>query len=68
MSDVLHEIMLIRVLSGGFSMLNYDAFRASTPVADPYPYAVTPNLMSPEAVAAAIRDYPKIDMGRLVPA
>jgi SM-20-related protein len=46
-------------------MLNYDAFKASTPVADPFPHAVTPNFMSPEAVAEAIRDYPKIDMGGL---
>jgi len=65
MSDALHEIMLLRFFSGVFSMLNYDAFKASTPVADPFPYAVTSNFMSPEAVADAIRDCPKIDMGGL---
>jgi SM-20-related protein len=46
-------------------MLNYDAFRASETKTDPFPYAVTPGLLSPETVAEAIRDYPRIDMGGL---
>jgi SM-20-related protein len=46
-------------------MLNYDAFRASETKTDPFPYAVTPGLLSPESVAEAIRDYPRIDMGGL---
>ena len=46
-------------------MLNYDAFRASATQTDPFPYSVTPGLLSPQAVVEAIRDYPKIDMGGL---
>jgi hypothetical protein len=46
-------------------MLNYDAFRASATQTDPFPYSVTPALLSPEDVAEAIQDYPKIDMGGL---
>ena len=46
-------------------MLNYDAFRASTPVSDPFPHAVTRGILSSEDIAAAIKDYPRIDMGGL---
>ncbi|MGO9427994.1 2OG-Fe(II) oxygenase [Rhodoblastus sp.] len=46
-------------------MLNYDAFRASPTQTDPFPYSVTPGLLPPQALAEAIRDYPRIDMGGL---
>jgi len=46
-------------------MLNYQALRASAVAADPFPHFVTPGLLSPDSVRAAIKDFPQIDMGGL---
>ena len=46
-------------------MLNYQAFRASEPHIDPFPYVVTPGFLGPVALARTIKDFPKIDMGGL---
>jgi SM-20-related protein len=46
-------------------MLNADALRASPVAREPFPYFVTPGLLSRENLAAAIRDFPRIDMGGL---
>ena len=46
-------------------MLNAAAFRASPVAIDPFPYFVTPNFLARADVDAAIRDFPRIDMGGL---
>ena len=46
-------------------MLDYQAFRASEPHTDPFPYVVTPAFLNPAALAQTIKDFPKIDMGGL---
>lgn len=46
-------------------MLNYEVFRAARVQTEPFRYVVTPGFLSPDDVAAAIRDFPKIDMGGL---
>ena len=47
--------------------LNLSALRSVPLVADPYPYAVIPDFLPPEALAEATRDFPKIDMAGLFP-
>lgn len=47
------------------SMLNYKAFQAAQVHRDPFPYLVTPGFLSPDNVAGAISDFPRIDMGGL---
>ena len=46
-------------------MLDCAALRASSVTTEPFPYFVTPHFLSREDVDAAIRDFPKIDMGGL---
>jgi len=46
-------------------MLDYQAFRASEPHSDPFPYVVTPTFLGPAALAQTIKDFPQIDMGGL---
>jgi len=46
-------------------MLNYQALRSAPVATDPFPYFVIPGLLAPADVNAAIRDFPKIDMGGL---
>ena len=46
-------------------MLDCAALRASAVATEPFPYFVTPNFLARDDVDAAIRDYPKIDMGGL---
>jgi len=46
-------------------MINFDALRASAVATEPFPYFVTPDVLSREDVDAAMRDFPRIDMGGL---
>jgi hypothetical protein len=46
-------------------MLDCAALRAASVATDPFPYFVTPHFLSREDVDAAIRAFPKIDMGGL---
>ncbi len=46
-------------------MLNLEAMRSAAVETDPFPYFVIPRLLAPADVDAAIKDFPKIDMGGL---
>lgn len=46
-------------------MLNYEAFRAARVHTEPFRYVVTPGFLTPDDADAAIKDFPKIDMGGL---
>ncbi len=46
-------------------MLNCAGLRASAVATDPFPFFVTPNFLAREDVDAAVRDFPRIDMGGL---
>ena len=46
-------------------MLNCEALRASKVATEPFPYFVTPDFLAKPDVTAAIKDFPKIDMGGL---
>ncbi len=66
MSDALHEIMLLRFFSGVFSMLNYDAFKASDAGRRSLSLCGDAEFhVARRRSPMAIRDYPKIDMGGL---
>ena len=46
-------------------MINFESLRASAVATEPFPYFVTPEVLSHEDVEAATRDFPRIDMGGL---
>jgi len=46
-------------------MINFEALRASAVATEPFPYFVTPDVLSREDMDAVMRDFPRIDMGGL---
>lgn len=49
-------------------LLDLDAFRRTPLATDPFDYVVVPNFIRPEGLAAALREFPRIDDAGLAPA
>ena len=47
--------------------IDFAALRQAQVSTDPYPHFVVPKILSDEAIAAAIKDYPDIDMAGIFP-
>lgn len=47
--------------------VDYDAFRATPPAAEPFPHVVVPNFVPPNSLAALVRDLPPLSQGGSFP-